>query len=293
MTVPTFEQLRAGYYDELGRGPRKRRQDYHTPDGIARAMADWVLDDEWLERTGGADWVVDPMCGVGTLLHHAAERLAEHGVSSIRTQGYDINPEAVEVAQRVATECSTRGIRDLATNTLEGFAGRRYSRMLLNPPFDRAGFWIAEALKLLAPDARACIVAPAGYVEGPNDLPPIVGAAVRLPAGAFAEVGTGVCAYLLMVELPGPIAEVRHWSVDAKPTKRRPLTRADFDPFFEGAGEWQSGLRPSARKPVESVQRSPGEWLDLAEKAHAEIGEHLAALRALDARRRRSNGSEG
>ena len=105
--------------------PRKLRHDfgeYYTPDWLARAVCEEVLDAEWRSETiakaaagetvGHA--VLDPACGSGTFLFHATQLLMEDARRHLALQGspeaqvevvnslvagMDLHPVAVELAK--------------------------------------------------------------------------------------------------------------------------------------------------------------------------------------------------
>lgn len=105
--------------------PKQVRHDfgeYYTPDWLARAVCEEVLDPEWREqvvdevvagnRSGPA--VLDPACGSGTFVYHATRLLLESAgkhpelmhspfeqaqVANMLVAGIDLHPVAVELAQ--------------------------------------------------------------------------------------------------------------------------------------------------------------------------------------------------
>ena len=103
---------------------RKIFGEYYTPDWLADMMVREVLDDRWCEqsieaalaalRTGEEIkdvGVLDPTCGSGTFLFHAARRILEHqaardlpparrsAVAALLVNGIDVHPIAAELAR--------------------------------------------------------------------------------------------------------------------------------------------------------------------------------------------------
>ena len=116
--------LRSLYHHIVHKLDRKLFGEFYTPDWLAGLMVEEVLDDEWIDRAinaalyamrdGGSVrgiGVLDPTCGSGTFLYHAAQRLlSAPGMeklpsvkkADIVTQlvnGMDIHPVAVELAK--------------------------------------------------------------------------------------------------------------------------------------------------------------------------------------------------
>lgn len=111
--------LRQLYEDAIDKRQRYTFGEYYTPDWVAQAVVEEVLDDAWIREsvikalqglTEGIG-VLDPACGSGTFLYHAAKRIAEHPslapykgtrqakVVASLVYGIDIHPVAVEIAQ--------------------------------------------------------------------------------------------------------------------------------------------------------------------------------------------------
>ena len=111
--------LRDLYHRYVFKQDRKVFGEYYTPDWLAALMVEEVLDEQWITGavkaalSGDADGVgvLDPACGSGTFLYHAALRiLASPSVSGLRpgkqanvvaklVNGMDIHPVAVEIAR--------------------------------------------------------------------------------------------------------------------------------------------------------------------------------------------------
>ena len=111
--------LRSMYESVIDKPQRKAFGEYYTPDWLAGMICEQVLDNEWCERavraaadgTNAGVGVLDPTCGSGTFLFHAARQLtavaAAQGFSEQQTtdlvaalvHGIDIHPVAVEFAK--------------------------------------------------------------------------------------------------------------------------------------------------------------------------------------------------
>ena len=124
--------LRALYMHYVDQGQRRSYGEYYTPDWLAEKMCADVIDDAYiaaqLERFldgGEASGILDPACGSGTFLYHAARRLAEseplrkEHLNTAQTaefvcrmiHGMDIHPVAVEMS--IANMCRILGSVDL------------------------------------------------------------------------------------------------------------------------------------------------------------------------------------
>lgn len=110
--------LRKLYEDAINKRQRYTFGEYYTPDWVAQAVVEEVLDDTWIRESvpkalqGRAEGigVLDPACGSGTFLYHAAKRIAGHPcltpykptrrakVVASLVYGIDIHPVAVEIA---------------------------------------------------------------------------------------------------------------------------------------------------------------------------------------------------
>ncbi len=116
--------LRSLYHHNVSAHDRKVFGEFYTPDWLAALMVEKVLDEEWMEQAinaamasirGGPEvrgiGVLDPTCGSGTFLLHAARRLlASKSMQSFTpvqradivsrlVNGIDIHPVAVELAR--------------------------------------------------------------------------------------------------------------------------------------------------------------------------------------------------
>ena len=116
--------LRPLYEHIVGASDRKAFGEFYTPDWLAELLVREVCDDAWCKQaitkaTGalrrGADvkgvGVLDPTCGSGTFLYHAAQRLLTHEAMTDRStpdkaaivctlvHGIDVHPVAAEIAR--------------------------------------------------------------------------------------------------------------------------------------------------------------------------------------------------
>ena len=111
--------LRTLYQDMVPPEQRQAFGEFYTPDWLAEMLVEEILDDGWLEESVGLAanrdprgvGVLDPACGSGTFLYHAARRIVEYmkgqGYQDGRTaevaarlvHGIDIHPVAVEFSR--------------------------------------------------------------------------------------------------------------------------------------------------------------------------------------------------
>ncbi len=111
--------LRDLYHRYVSDRDRKVFGEFYTPDWLAGFMVQEVLDEEWIERATAAALedkvngvgVLDPACGSGTFLYHAALRiLSSPSVKRLQAvrqadvvtrlvNGIDIHPVAVEMSR--------------------------------------------------------------------------------------------------------------------------------------------------------------------------------------------------
>ena len=134
--------LRELYHRYVNEADRKVFGEFYTPDWLAAFMVREVLDDEWLEHAAAAahknDFVgigtLDPACGSGTFLYHAALRILmakylrdlrpvqKADVVARLVNGMDIHPVAVEMAL-VNLERALPGEPTEGTSALQVFLG--------------------------------------------------------------------------------------------------------------------------------------------------------------------------
>lgn len=116
------DALREVYETTIDKKNRHAFGEYYTPGWVAAMVVDRVLDDNWLSRCLTAEdspqpgyGVLDPACGSGTFLYHAAKRIYSYlnkDPDAARLQevqkadivanlvvGIDIHPVAVELAK--------------------------------------------------------------------------------------------------------------------------------------------------------------------------------------------------
>lgn len=112
--------LRSMYHDYVPDPHRKIYGEYYTPDWLADLICQKVIDDDFIKDQIGNHnagkpslHVVDPCCGSGTFLYHAAKRILEsrpvaesgmerHDVVRMAcsvVRGIDIHPVAVEMSR--------------------------------------------------------------------------------------------------------------------------------------------------------------------------------------------------
>ena len=116
--------LRPLYERFVGKRDRKIFGEYYTPDWLAGLIVEELLDDSWCERAIDAAIAdvrnqaqlegvgfLDPACGSGTILYHAAQRLLEAPTlightASMRSavvarlvNGIDVHPVAAEISR--------------------------------------------------------------------------------------------------------------------------------------------------------------------------------------------------
>ena len=117
---PRGDILRSLYMEMVDKEHRHLYGEYYTPDWLAGKLCEEVIDDGWIQervelyfdgKDGGC--VLDPACGSGTFLYHAARRIMESDVVKTATMtdvqitdmlaktlvGIDIHPVAVEMTK--------------------------------------------------------------------------------------------------------------------------------------------------------------------------------------------------
>ena len=115
--------LRSVYQEMVPKADRKLYGEYYTPDWLAHLIVEETLDEEWLEAAIKAAYaegkppagvgVLDPTCGSGTFLFHAARRILDAiprvfpnanpkhqaEITAQLVNGIDIHPVAVEMSR--------------------------------------------------------------------------------------------------------------------------------------------------------------------------------------------------
>ena len=120
------DNLKDLYHTVIPKDIRHDFGEYYTPDWLARAVCEEVLDPKWREQvvaeavagTLTSPAVLDPSCGSGTFLYHASQLLMETAakhpeladkpaaqveVVNMLVAGMDLHPVAVELAKTTKT----------------------------------------------------------------------------------------------------------------------------------------------------------------------------------------------
>lgn len=171
--------MRALYMEFVPQADRKVFGEYYTPDWLASIMVEEALDDAWLEqaveeaetaarnnRTLAGTGVLDPACGSGTFLYHAALRIlncpAMSGLAPTRQadiivnllHGIDIHPVAVEIAK-------TNLCRVLPARPAQGDAGiqiRMGDSLMISEDDHDSLFASGDSMRLTTPRGREIFV---------------------------------------------------------------------------------------------------------------------------------------
>ena len=200
--------LRDLYHRYVSEQDRKVFGEYYTPDWLAALMVEEVLDEQWIKGAvraaldGDVDGigVLDPACGSGTFLYHAALRiLASPSVDGLRpgkqanvvaklVNGMDIHPVAVEIA-RVNIERALPGEPTDGASALRIFLGDSLQTAARGELlFGRT----KDAMRLITPSGREASI-PMGLVQSPSfaeSMRRMVNAAAQgepLPDGIASE----------------------------------------------------------------------------------------------------------
>ena len=197
--------LRALYMHYVDPGQRRSYGEYYTPDWLAEKMCSDVIDDAYigaqLERFldgKSISGILDPACGSGTFLYHAAKRLVESGplaglrLSRARTvefvcrmiHGMDIHPVAVEMS--IANMCRILGPVDLTR--LRVWQG---DSLLLGRPGSSVHGAATGNLVLYSPGGTV-LELPRAFLSDTADIDRFVGAAQAqrpMPHGIGARLG--------------------------------------------------------------------------------------------------------
>ena len=197
--------FRALYMHYVDGGQRRSYGEYYTPDWLAEKMCGDVIDDAYIAAQleaflGGGDvnGILDPACGSGTFLYHAARRLVESGplekehLSGAQTaefvcrmiHGMDIHPVAVEMS--IANMRRILGAVDLAR--LRIWQGDSLLLRRPGPPVHGAA---AGNLALHSP-AGTILELPRAFLSDAAAIDGLVGAAQArrpMPHGLGARLG--------------------------------------------------------------------------------------------------------
>lgn len=200
--------LRDLYQRYVSDRDRKVFGEFYTPDWLADLMVQEVLDEQWIERATEAALenrvdgvgVLDPACGSGTFLYHAARRiLSSPSVSRLQpvkradvvtrlVNGIDIHPVAVEMS-RVNIERALRSEPSDGASAFRVFLGDSLQAATRGElVFGHTN----DAMRLTTPDGRQAEI-PMDLVRSPSfaeSMRLMVNAAVNkepLPPGIATE----------------------------------------------------------------------------------------------------------
>ena len=197
--------LRALYMHYVDQGQRRSYGEYYTPDWLAEKMCADVIDDAYITAQlegflngGGVSGILDPACGSGTFLYHAAKRLIEskalekEHLNRAQTaefvcrmiHGMDIHPVAVEMS--IANMRRMLGAVDLAR--LRIWQGDSLLLRRPGPPVHGAA---AGNLVLHSP-AGTILELPRAFLSDAAAIDGLVGAAQArrpMPRGLGARLG--------------------------------------------------------------------------------------------------------
>ena len=175
--------LRELYHTYVSEYDRKVFGEFYTPDWLASLMVEAVLDEEWISRSVSAALsenvdnigVLDPACGSGTFLYHAAQRLlSSRAVKELRPgkkanvvarliNGMDIHPVAVEIT-RVNIE------RALPCGPTEGASAFRVflgDSLQTSARGDLLFGHTENAMRITTPEGRHVMI-PMSFVDTPS-----------------------------------------------------------------------------------------------------------------------------
>ena len=189
------------YMTFVSAADRKVFGEYYTPDWLAALIVEEALDDSWLsttiERAESARrrgqrpegmGVLDPTCGSGTFLYHAARRILaapamrvltatqQADITASLVHGIDVHPVAVEIAK-------TNMMRVLPTPPTMGDAALqiRMGDSLIADDDARRLFDVEGTMRLVTPRGRE-ILLPMNFVRQhgfADDMGRVVSAAVE------------------------------------------------------------------------------------------------------------------
>ena len=189
------------YMEFVSEDDRKVFGEYYTPDWLAALIVDEALDDAWRSNAiGKAETatlnrtrpkgvgVLDPTCGSGTFLYHAARRILEApemrdlgpgrraDITASLVHGIDVHPVAVEIAKtnmmRVLPTAPTAGASAIQIRMGDSLMAENQSTNV----FDVTG-----TMRILTPK-RHEISLPMSFVRRPSfpeDMRRLVGAAIE------------------------------------------------------------------------------------------------------------------
>lgn len=201
--------LRVLYQDIIDSQHRKSFGEFYTPDWLAQLVVDEVLDEEWIENSIGSTLarengkgigVLDPACGSGTFLFHAARKLLESDALKRQRMslaesgrlvaqlvfGIDIHPVAVSIARATLMRALPPGSVD-SPDELNVWQG---DSLMLRRGMALASQDTSSIIEVLTPK-QTPINVPMAFAESPRfsvDLRRIVATA---HAGDAMPVGVG------------------------------------------------------------------------------------------------------
>ena len=136
--APNRDMLKNLYHAVIPQNLRHDFGEYYTPDWLARAVCEEVLDADWRKETiakavageSAGPAVLDPACGSGTFLFHATQLLLEDARQHLALQGsaeaqvevvnslvagMDLHPVAVELAKTTKMLALAEATPDIAS----------------------------------------------------------------------------------------------------------------------------------------------------------------------------------
>ena len=205
--------LRMLYQDIIDIQHRKSFGEFYTPDWLAQLVVDEVMDEGWIEESigstlaqveGNGSGVLDPACGSGTFLFHAARKLLES--EALKRQrlspaesgrlvaqlvfGIDIHPVAVSIARATLMRALPPGSVD-SPEDLNVWQG---DSLMLRRGMALASQDASAIIEVLTPK-QTPINVPMAFAESPRfsvDLRRIVATAHAgdaMPAGVGGSLG--------------------------------------------------------------------------------------------------------
>ena len=200
------------YMDFVSAADRKVFGEYYTPDWLAALIVREALDDAWrgnaIERAETAGLtrsrlegigMLDPTCGSGTFLYHAARRILDApemkdlspgqqaNITASLLHGIDVHPVAVEIAK-------TNMMRVLPTAPTMGDAAIqiRMGDSLMTDGDPTRLFEVEGAMRIVTPKRRE-ILLPMSFVRRPSfadDMGRVVSAAIQKTPVPAPVLGT-------------------------------------------------------------------------------------------------------
>ena len=154
--------LRGMYEAVINPIHRKSFGEYYTPDWLAEFVVERVCDDEWCKRAVVAArsaegpppgiGVLDPACGSGTFLFHAAQRICRFAsdwtpqqradIAARLVWGIDIHPVAVEIARATLL----RALPAVPSPGLDGLRVHQGDGLATPSPDDQGGLQRASGM---------------------------------------------------------------------------------------------------------------------------------------------------